>query len=84
MVKNIGGKSLSIREAKVTCHCMTADWTKTPIRPGKSGWVRVTYNAEQTSEFYRLVPVSTSADSIGRGTVLILKGKVLPKPEPKN
>ena len=54
----------------------TIDWYREPIKPGKSGWVRVTYNAEKAGEFYRFIPVSTSADSVGQGTALIIKGKV--------
>lgn len=83
VVNNIGGKPLLINEAKITCHCITADWYRQPINPGKSGWVRVTYNAEKAGEFYRFIPVNTSADSVGKGTALIIKGKVTP-PTNKN
>ncbi len=76
VVNNIGGKPLLIQEVKITCHCITADWYREPIKPGKSGWVRVTYNAEKAGEFYRFIPVNTSADSVGQGTALIIKGKV--------
>lgn len=84
MVNNTGGAPLSIREALVTCHCITTDWLREPIPPGKSGWVRITFDAEKAEEFYRFVPVSTSADSVGQGTALILRGKVIPKPESGN
>lgn len=78
-VRNTGGEPLYLRDVKITCKCLKADWTREPIPPGGSGSVRVTFEAEREGEFYRVVPVSTSVDSVGKATGLIVKGKVIPK-----
>lgn len=83
-VNNTGGEPLTIRDAKITCHCITTDWQRDPIAPGKSGWVKVTFDAETAGEFYRFVPVSTSVDSVGQGTALIVKGTVIAKKDSGN
>lgn len=83
-VSNTGGEPFSIREAKITCHCITTDWQRDPVAPGKSGWVKVTFDAATVGEFYRFVPVSTSIDSVGQGTALIVKGTVVAQKESGN
>lgn len=79
-VKNTGGDSLLIHTVKVTCHCLTTDWTREAIPPGQTGVARVTFDAAKEGEFYRIVPVTTSADGDSAPVALVIKGKVLPKP----
>lgn len=79
-VKNTGGDTLLIHNAKVTCHCLSTDWTREPIPSGRTGAVRVTFDAAKEGEFYRIVPVITSADGDEAPVALVVKGVVLPKP----
>lgn len=41
---NTGESALVIHRVVTTCGCTTPEWTKTPIAPGKSGSIRVTYD----------------------------------------
>ncbi len=45
IVTNIGKDVLIIDQANPTCGCTIADYTKTPIAPGKTGFVKATYDA---------------------------------------
>lgn len=43
---NTGDKPLVIQQAMSSCGCTIANYTKTPIQPGKNGEVNVTYNGK--------------------------------------
>ena len=43
---NKGDKPLVIHQAMSSCGCTIANYTKTPIEPGKKGEVNVTYNGK--------------------------------------
>lgn len=43
---NSGNQPLLIYKAEVACNCTSAEWPKTPILPGKSGVIKVTYKSE--------------------------------------
>ena len=45
IVTNIGKQPLIIDQALPSCGCTVSDYTKAPIAPGKTGFVKVTYNA---------------------------------------
>ncbi len=45
VVTNIGTDDLMIEDAKPTCGCTISDYTKSPIAPGKTGFIKATYNA---------------------------------------
>lgn len=42
--KNVGTAPLIINQAFASCGCTTPDFPKTPIKPGESGTIGVTYN----------------------------------------
>lgn len=41
---NTGNENLIIHQAIASCGCTVPKYTKTPIKPGKSGEINVTYN----------------------------------------
>ncbi len=41
---NVGDKALVINQAVASCGCTVPEYTKTPIQPGESGEIKVTYN----------------------------------------
>lgn len=45
IVTNIGTKDLIIEQATPTCGCTIGDFTKEPIKPGKTGKITATFNA---------------------------------------
>jgi len=44
--KNTGDQPLMIYNAEAGCNCTSATWSKTPVMPGQSGAVKVTYKSE--------------------------------------
>jgi hypothetical protein len=42
--KNTGTTPLIIQDVKTTCGCTTPEWTKQPIRPGATGFIKVSYD----------------------------------------
>lgn len=80
-VKNTGKEPLIITSASASCGCTTPEWTKEPIMPKKSGYVKATYNAAAPGDFTKSVTVMSNAK---RSTVILyLKGTVKPADVPK-
>ncbi len=44
--KNTGTAPLIIQDVKTTCGCTTPEWTKQPIRPGETGFIKVSYDVK--------------------------------------
>lgn len=75
--KNTSTKAVIITNVKPACGCTAADYTKESIAPGKSGFVKATYNAAAVGPFTKTVTVTTSADVNPK--VLTFKGNVVAK-----
>ena len=41
---NTGDEPLIINQAVASCGCTVPEYTKTPVKPGESGQIKVTYN----------------------------------------
>ncbi len=57
---NTSSKPIVIENVAPSCGCTTADYTKTPILPGKTGFVEASYNAASKGPFMKTVNVTTS------------------------
>jgi len=66
---------LIINSVRPGCGCTAADYPKEPIVPGKSGKIKLTYNAAASGPFTKSTTVSTNASE--GNTVLIIKGEVV-------
>lgn len=78
--KNMSDEPLILLDVKTGCHCTVADWTKTPIEPGQTGTITITYDALKEGQFYKVISVSTNFDpEVGLGLSMV--GNVLPKDE---
>ena len=42
---NAGQVALIISRVNTTCGCTASEWTKSPVLPGKTGTVKVTFNS---------------------------------------
>lgn len=51
IVTNISSEPLLIEQANATCGCTVPDYTKSPIMPGKTGFVTAIYNAAAAGHF---------------------------------
>lgn len=41
---NVGEKPLVINQAVASCGCTVPEYTKTPVKPGEKGSIKITYN----------------------------------------
>lgn len=56
-VTNIGTEDLLIESVTPGCGCTKSDYTKEPIKPGKTGTITATYNAAAVGNFSKTVSV---------------------------
>jgi hypothetical protein len=54
---NIGNEDLIIENVTPGCGCTKSDYTKEPIKPGKTGSITATYNAAAVGNFNKSVYV---------------------------
>ncbi|WP_288460290.1 DUF1573 domain-containing protein [uncultured Chryseobacterium sp.] len=72
---NTSKKPIIIENVAPSCGCTTADYTKTPILPGKKGFVEASYNAAAAGPFMKTVNVTTSDSKTPK--TLSFKGTVV-------
>lgn len=81
--KNSGDQPLMILKVEAGCGCTTPEWPKTPVMPGKSSSIKVTFNtAGKAGPAYKDVTIKSNAvlaDKSKERYTLILKGSVTPK-----
>jgi len=58
---NIGQDPLILTEVRPTCGCTIADYTKTPVKNGEKGIIKITYNAAVVSPFNKTIVVTSNA-----------------------
>lgn len=74
---NMGKVPLVISSANASCGCTTPEWTKEPILPGKSGFLKVSYDPKnRPGSFTKTVTVYANVPNNTR--VLTISGEVLP------
>lgn len=79
-IKNTGDKPLIIESAKGGCSCTVPAWPKTPIAPGKSADMTVSYSKITTpGKFTQAVTITSNALTEGR-KVFRIKGEIANKP----
>ena len=78
--KNIGTVPLVISDIQTSCGCTVPDWQRSPIPAGTSSEVRVQFNSEGKHDAQEK-PIRVIANTLPNETVLMLSGKVTPKPK---
>ncbi|MFC4872180.1 DUF1573 domain-containing protein [Negadavirga shengliensis] len=73
--KNAGQAPLVISNIQASCGCTSPDWTKTPIKPGEEGFVKVVFNSAGKSGA-QSPTVTIQANTSPNVTRLRLKGAV--------
>lgn len=60
---NSGDEPLVIQQVITTCGCTIAEYTKTPVKPGKQGVIKVKYNGKGKAKgkFKKAINVRTNA-----------------------
>ena len=78
VLTNTGKTDLVITNAQGSCGCTVPVWPKAPIKPGKTGDIKVKFNTSgKPNRQQKTVTLTTNTES-GR-EVLTLKGSVTPK-----
>ncbi|MEO6682106.1 MAG: DUF1573 domain-containing protein, partial [Ginsengibacter sp.] len=57
IVTNISNEPLIIDQANPSCGCTVSDYTKAPIAPGKTGYIKAIYNAADLGPVNKQVTV---------------------------
>lgn len=71
---NPGETPLVITDVKTSCGCTAARWTRTPVKPGKSGMINIGYDAGFPGKFSKEIYVHYNGP--GSPVVLKIKGEV--------
>ncbi|MEZ4828091.1 MAG: DUF1573 domain-containing protein [Bacteroidia bacterium] len=58
---NTGNAPLQIEEVNPSCGCTAADYTKDPIAPGETGYIKATFNAAGMGIFNKTIVVKTNS-----------------------
>jgi len=74
---NVGTEPLIINKVESTCGCTVPDYTKTPIKPGDQGSIKVTFDAAAAMPFSKMVTIRSNAKTPVKA--LYIKGVVQKK-----
>lgn len=71
---NAGDQPIIISDVQPTCGCSVAEFTKTPVKPGESGSINVTFNAAAKGPFTKSFIVKSNTKTPVK--TLTIKGVV--------
>lgn len=71
---NTGNAPVIINEANATCNCTSASFTKTPVLPGKKGYVTIYYNGNNYNKGYFKKNVDVHSNAENGLTRLFISG----------
>lgn len=75
--KNKGKAPIVLNDVKASCGCTVPEWTRTPVAPGETGTIKVTYNTNNVGAFTKSITVQSNA--INNPVILIIRGTVTAK-----
>ncbi|HEY4325926.1 MAG TPA: DUF1573 domain-containing protein [Mucilaginibacter sp.] len=75
---NVGTEPLILTEVRPTCGCTIADYTKTPVKSGDKGLIKITYNAAVAAPFNKTIIVTSNAKTPTKNLNIV--GEVVAKP----
>jgi hypothetical protein len=75
---NNGQAPLVISNITASCGCTSPDWTKSPVQPGETGFVKVVFNSAAKSGA-QSPTVTIQANTNPTVTRLSMRGSVTPK-----
>jgi len=74
---NKADEQLLLTNVKASCGCTLVTWPQKPIKTGKKGIIKVTYDTKNIGAFSKYITVNSSATN---STVyLFISGSVIPK-----
>jgi hypothetical protein len=77
--RNMGQEPYIISKVEASCGCTTPSYSKEPVKPGKFGFIKATYDPKNTEgEFDKLITV---VGNTNQGPMyLTIKGRTTPRP----
>ncbi len=75
---NTGTQDLFISNAVGSCGCTVPEWPREPIKPGKSGKIKVEFDSKG-KQGEQLKTVTVTSNTAKPNTVLTIKAVILPK-----
>lgn len=72
---NNGKEPIRLENVAASCGCTTPEWSPEPVAPGKTGSVKVGYNAAVEGEFEKSITLVYNG---GKTKIIYVKGKVEP------
>ncbi|MCF8294744.1 MAG: DUF1573 domain-containing protein [Bacteroidales bacterium] len=74
--KNTGSSPLVITDVKPSCGCTSPEWSREPIAPGKTGYIKAAYDpANRPGVFNKTIKVMSNAEN--NTIILRIKGDVI-------
>ncbi len=75
---NTGSENLILTNVRSSCGCTTPNWTKTPVKPGETGFVKATYNPKnRPGKFNKSITITSNGTP--QTTTLRIIGTVTPR-----
>ena len=77
-VKNVGNAPLIIEKVNPHCGCLRVDWTRGPIAPGATGYVKVVYDGRDQLPHYfnKQAVINTNIPYPSQFVYLTLEGEM--------
>lgn len=77
--QNVGQEPFVISKVEASCNCTTPSYSKEPVKPGKMGFIKASYDPKNTTgEFNKSISVYGNTN---QGTIyLIITGTTVPRP----
>lgn len=72
--KNVSKKSITVSNVQTSCGCTAAEKPSEPIKKGKKGVIKVTYDTKRVGAFTKTITVFSDG---GDPVVLTIRGTVL-------
>jgi len=82
-VKNVGEAPLIIQNAQPSCGCTVPDWTKTPIPPGRTGFVKAEFDTHGKTGIQNKT-ITVTSNSWPKTAMIKFKAMVTPKADGAN
>lgn len=80
---NNSGRPIKIISVQASCGCTTPGWTKEAVAPGKTGYIKASYNPKGRPGYFNK-SLTVSTDLSGSPIILQIKGSVVDKLSNKN
>ncbi|MBK0403853.1 DUF1573 domain-containing protein [Adhaeribacter sp. BT258] len=78
--KNTGNQPVIISNVQASCGCTTPAWSKDPVLPGKTGFIKAAYNSNgRPGAFNKTITVTSNGSEPTK--VLTIKGDVITRAE---